>query len=53
MSDWFINQKIQEKEALIQRIESLHGVHTIEVVADLGVGTREYELIEINEEEYQ
>lgn len=41
------------KEALIQRIESLHGVHTIEVAADLGVGTREYELIEINEEEYQ
>ena len=37
----------QGKEALIQRIESLHGVHTIEAAADLGVGTREYELIEI------
>ena len=35
------------KEKLIKRIESRHGVHTIEVAAELGFGTREYELIEI------
>lgn len=36
------------KEKLIQRIESLHGVHTIEAANELGFGTREYELISIN-----
>ena len=35
------------KEKLIKRIESRHGVHTIEAAAELGFGTREYELIEI------
>jgi len=35
------------KDKLIARIESLHGVHTVEAAADLGVGTREYELIEL------
>lgn len=32
---------------LIERIESRHGVHTIEAAANLGYGSREYELIEI------
>lgn len=32
---------------LIERIESHHGVHTIEAAAKLGIGSREYELIEI------
>ena len=32
---------------LIERIESRNGVHTIEAAADLGYGTREYELIEV------
>ena len=35
------------KDKLIARIESLHGVHTVEAAEDLGVGTREYELIEL------
>ena len=30
---------------LIERIESLHGVHTVEAAADLGIGSREYELV--------
>ena len=33
------------KDKLIERIESLHGVHTVEAAADLGVGSREYEFI--------
>ncbi len=36
------------KEKLIQRIESLHGVHTVEAADELGFGTREYELISID-----
>ena len=32
---------------LIERIESRNGVHTIEAAAELGYGTREYELIEV------
>ena len=33
------------KGDLIERIESLHGVHTVEAAADLGIGSREYELV--------
>ena len=35
------------KPHLIERIESRNGVHTIEAAAELGFGSREYELIEI------
>ena len=35
------------KPHLIQRIESRNGVHTVEAAAELGCGSREYELIEI------
>ena len=31
----------------LERVESRHGVHTIEAAAALGVGSREYELIEV------
>ena len=36
------------KPHLIERIESRNGTHTIEAAAELGFGSREYELIEIN-----
>lgn len=35
------------KPHLIQRIESRNGVHTIEAAAQLGYGTREYDLVEV------
>lgn len=35
------------RDALVERIESRHGVHTIEAAAELGFGSREYELIEV------
>lgn len=35
------------KPHLIERIESRNGIHTIEAAADLGFGTREYNLIEV------
>ena len=36
------------KADLIERIESRHGVHTIEAAAAIGVGSREYELIDMD-----
>lgn len=36
------------KKDLIERIESRNGVHTVEAAAEIGVGSREYELICIN-----
>ena len=46
--DLVYNSTDPGKDKLIQRIESLHGVHTVEAAYDLGVGNREYELIEID-----
>lgn len=33
------------RDHFIERVESRHGVHTIEAAAQLGVGSREYELV--------
>lgn len=46
--DLVYNSEDPGKDTLIKRIESLHGVHTIEAAAELGVGTREYELINVD-----
>lgn len=35
------------KKHLIKRMESRNGIHTVETAAKLGVGTREYELVEL------
>lgn len=48
--DLVYNSTDPGKDALIKRIESLHGVHTVEAASNLGFGTREYELIDIDEE---
>ncbi len=49
--DLVYNSADPGKDKLIQRIESLHGVHTVEAAAELGFGTREYELIKLDEGE--
>ena len=36
------------KEHFLERVESRNGTHTIDSAAELGVGTKEYELIEIS-----
>ena len=36
------------RDHLLERIESRHGVHTIEIAAQHGIGSREYELINID-----
>ena len=38
----------EKKSHLIQRIESRNGLHTIDAAADLGIGSKEYELIIID-----
>ncbi len=35
------------KPHLVERIETRHGVHTVEAAAELKVGSREYELVEL------
>ena len=35
------------KEHFMERVNSRNGIHTIEAAAELGFGSREYELIEI------
>lgn len=35
------------RDHLVERIESLNGVHTVEAAAEFGFGSREYELIEL------
>lgn len=36
------------RDHFVERIERQHGIHTIEAASELGFGTREYELIEID-----
>lgn len=44
--DLVYNSDDEGRDKLIERIESRHGIHTIETAAELGVGSREYELVE-------
>lgn len=46
--DLIYNSEDKGKTSLIHRIEEKHGIHTIEEAARLGVGSREYELINID-----
>ena len=46
--DLVYNSNDPGRDKLIERIESRHGVHTIEAAYDLGVENREYELIELD-----
>ena len=45
--DLVYKSKDPGRDHLLKRIESRKGVHTIEAAAELGFGTREYDLIEI------
>jgi uncharacterized Fe-S center protein len=35
------------RDHLIERIESRNGKHTVDSAAELGIGTKEYELVEV------
>ena len=45
--DLVYNSKDPGRDHLVERIESRNGTHTIDVAAEIGVGTKNYELIEI------
>lgn len=36
------------RDHFIERVESLHGIHTIESAAQIGYGSREYELVDLD-----
>lgn len=46
--DAVINADDPGKKALILRMEEKHGIHTVEAAADLGLGSREYEIVDID-----
>ena len=46
--DLVYNSNDKGKNHLIERIESRHGIHTIEAASELNIGSREYELINID-----
>lgn len=46
--DIVYNSKDPGRDHLVQRIERQNGVHTVEAAAELGFGTREYEIINID-----
>lgn len=46
--DLVYNSKDPGRDHFVERVERQNGVHTIEAAAELGFGTREYELIDID-----
>ncbi len=46
--DLIYNSRDEGKDHLIERIESRNGLHTIEAASDLNIGSREYELVDID-----
>lgn len=45
--DLVYNSTDKDRDHLVERIESRHGLHTIEAAEKLNIGTREYDLVEI------
>ena len=45
--DLVVNSEDSGKEHFMERVNSRNGIHTIEAAADLGMGSPEYELIEL------
>ena len=46
--DAVVNAKDPGKAALIERMNSRHGIHTVEAANQLGLGNREYEIVNID-----
>ncbi|MBQ9072055.1 MAG: DUF362 domain-containing protein [Bacilli bacterium] len=47
--DLVYNSKDSGRDYLVERIESRHGLHTIDSACENGIGSKEYELINIDE----
>ena len=46
--DLIYSSKDPGRDHFVERVERQHGIHTIEAAAELGFGTREYELVDID-----
>lgn len=46
--DLIYNSKDPGRDHFVERVERQHGIHTIEAAAEIGVGTRDYELINVD-----
>ena len=46
--DLIYSSKDPGRDHFVERVERQHGIHTIETAAELGFGTREYELVDID-----
>ena len=46
--DSVFNSPDPRKAALIERMESRHGIHTVEAAAQHGLGSREYEIVSLD-----
>ena len=46
--DLIYSSKDSGRDHMVERIETRHGIHTIERAAELGLGNREYDLIKID-----
>ena len=46
--DLIYNSKDPGRDHFVERVERQHGIHTIEAAAELGFGTREYEIINVD-----
>lgn len=42
-----LRKELPGKEHFLERVNSRHGTHTIDAAAELGFGTKEYELIDV------
>lgn len=47
--DLIYNSNDKGKQHFIERVESRNGIHTIEAASEIGVGNRNYDLIDVNE----
>ena len=46
--DAIINSKDEGKASLIKRMEEKHAIHIVEIAEELGIGTTDYEIINID-----
>ena len=46
--DHFLESMAEDSASLVERIESRNGLHTLEYAEDIGLGSRTYELINID-----
>lgn len=46
--DQIVNSKDEGKKSLVDRMEEKHAIHIVETASQLGLGNREYEIVNID-----